>query len=355
MRALTVLPLQANSARVEEIDEPKEADGEVLVETIAVGVCGTDVEIVSGDYGWSPPGEQRLVLGHESIGRVMEAPASSGFSAGDLVVGIVRRPDPEPCYACAAGQWDACKNGRYTEHGIKELHGFMRDRYRAHADALMKVDSSLEHRGVLMEPTTIVAKAWEQTLATGHRAIWEPATAIIIGAGPIGLLAAMIGRQLGFSVTVIDHTDDGPKPQLVKDLGATYHSGSIEDLTDGADVVMECTGVAALIAEAIDKTASGGVTCLTGVSAVGAKLSLDLGAIGRSMVLKNTAVIGSVNANRRHYEAAAAALAKADATWLEGLITRRVELEDFASALSRQPGDVKVVLDLQASSPSNSK
>jgi threonine dehydrogenase-like Zn-dependent dehydrogenase len=132
----------------------------------------------------------------------------------------------------------------------------------------------------------------------------------------------------------------------VNDLGATYHSGSVEDLKDGADIVMECTGVAALIAQAIDKTATGGVTCLTGVSSVGTDLSLDLGAIGRSMVLKNTAVVGSVNANRHHYEAAAAALAKADASWLEGLITRRVPLEDFASALDRQPGDVKVVLDL---------
>jgi threonine dehydrogenase-like Zn-dependent dehydrogenase len=350
MRALTVVPLQANSARVEEIDEPNETDGDVLVETIAVGVCGTDVEIVSGQYGWSPPGQERLVLGHESIGRVISAPSGSGLTAGDLVVGIVRRPDPEPCYACAIGQWDACRNGRYTEHGIKELHGFMRDRYRASADALMKVDASLEHRGVLMEPTTIVAKAWEQTLATGHRSVWEPATAIVIGAGPIGLLAAMIGRQLGFSVTVIDHTDDGPKPQLVHDLGATYHSGSVEDLKDGADVVMECTGVAALIAQAIDKTANGGVTCLTGVSSIGADLSLDLGAIGRSMVLNNSAVVGSVNANRKHYEAAADALAKADPKWLEGLITRRVPLEDFATALVRQPGDVKVVLDLSEKS-----
>jgi glucose 1-dehydrogenase len=347
MKALTVLPLTAKSARVEEIDEPKTADGDVLVETIAVGICGTDLEIIAGDYGWSPPGEERLVLGHESIGRVLEAPSGGPLHTGDLVVGIVRRPDPVPCYACAKGEWDACRNGEYTEHGIKSLHGFMRERYRADAAALMAVDPSLSHRGVLMEPTTIVAKAWEQTLATGHRATWEPATATILGAGPIGILAAMIGRQMGLEVTVVDRIEDGPKPGLVAALGATYHAGSITDLAD-ADIVLECTGVPSLIPQAIEKTANGGVTCLTGVSPIGTSLTLDLGALAREMVLANKAVIGSVNANRRHYEAAAAALAKADQNWLDGLITRSVPLEEFSTAFVHGDHDVKVVLELPA-------
>jgi glucose 1-dehydrogenase len=347
MKALTVLPLTAKSARVEEIDEAKTADGDVLVETIAVGICGTDLEIIAGDYGWSPPGEERLVLGHESIGRVLEAPSGGTLHAGDLVVGIVRRPDPVPCYACAKGEWDACRNGQYTEHGIKSLHGFMRERYRADSAALMAVDASLSHRGVLMEPTTIVAKAWEQTLAAGHRATWEPATVSVLGAGPIGILAAMIGRQLGLEVTVIDRVEDGPKPGLVTALGATYHAGSITDLAP-ADIVLECTGVPALIPQAIGKTANGGVTCLTGVSPVGTSLTFDLGALAREMVLSNKAVIGSVNANRGHYEAAAAALAKADQAWLDGLITRSVPLEEFPTALAHGDNDVKVVLELPA-------
>jgi len=349
MKALTVLPLTAKSERVEEIDEPATTDGAVLVETIAVGICGTDLEILSGDYGWSPPGEDRLVLGHESIGRVLEAPSGSSLKTGDLVVGIVRRPDPVPCYACAQGEWDACRNGEYTEHGIKSLHGFMRERYRADEAALMAVDASLEHRGVLMEPTTIVAKAWEQALAIGHRATWEPKTALILGAGPIGLLAAMIGKQMGLSVTVVDRTEDGPKPGLVAALGATYHAGPADSLDD-ADVVMECTGVPALLPEAIEKTANGGVTCLTGVSPTGTSLTLDLGALGREMVLTNKAVVGSVNANRRHYEAAAAALAKADQSWLDGLLTRRVPLEEYESAFTHDNNDVKVVLELPARS-----
>lgn len=338
--------MKAGSARVEEIEEPGEDDGEVLVETIAVGICGTDAEIVAGDYGWSPPGHDRLVLGHESIGRVLSASEGSALAKGDLVVAIVRRPDPEPCYACAVGEWDACRNGQYTEHGIKQLDGFMRERYRADATALMKVDGSLEHRGVLMEPTTIVEKAWEQTLLCGHRATWEPESALIFGAGPIGLLAAMIARQKGLEVTVVDHSRVSPKRELVERLGATYHAVTPERLHMTADVVMECTGVPSLIQAAIEKTANGGVTCLTGVSPVGGSLSLDLGAIGRSMVLSNTALIGSVNANRSHYESAAETLFKADQDWLDSLITRRVPLEDFEHALARTEHDVKVVLDL---------
>ncbi len=131
MRALTVLPGVAGSGDVTELPEPDPSEGLVLVETLAIGVCGTDREILAGEYGEAPPGAERLVLGHESIGRVLEAPDGVGVQPGDLVVGIVRRPDPVPCSNCAVGEWDMCRNGQYTEHGIKALHGFARQRYRA--------------------------------------------------------------------------------------------------------------------------------------------------------------------------------------------------------------------------------
>ena len=118
MRALTVIPLQAGSAEISEVEDPQPGPGELLVDGLALGVCGTDREIAAGEYGWAPPGRERLVLGHESLGRVLEAPEGSDFSPGDLVVGIVRRPDPEPCPACARGEFDMCRNGNYTERGI---------------------------------------------------------------------------------------------------------------------------------------------------------------------------------------------------------------------------------------------
>src|SRR4051812_46056548 len=134
MRAITVKPGAANSADLADLPEPSTEQGSVLVQMLALGICGTDVEILRGEYGWSPPGQERLVLGHESLGKVMEAPADSGLTVGDLVVGIVRRPDPVPCPNCAVGEWDMCRNGKYTEHGIKELDGFGCERFRTTPD-----------------------------------------------------------------------------------------------------------------------------------------------------------------------------------------------------------------------------
>src|SRR5882757_8361838 len=140
MKAVTVVPLKKDSVDLTEMPEPPEADGPVLVQTVAIGVCGTDLEIISGDYGWAPPGEERLTIGHESLGRVAEAPAGSGLAVGDHVVGIVRRPDPVPCGNCAVGEWDMCRNGKYTERGIKERHGYASERYRIHPGHAIKLD-----------------------------------------------------------------------------------------------------------------------------------------------------------------------------------------------------------------------
>ena len=201
MKALTVVPLQAGSAALSDMPEPPESDGPVLVETLAIGVCGTDIEILTGQYGWPPPGEERLVLGHESLGRVLEAPAGGALAKGDLVVGIVRRPDPVPCANCAVLEWDFCRNGLYTERGIKQHHGYCSERYRITPDFTVKVDSGLGILGVLLEPTSVVAKAWEEVDRVGSRAHWDPKKVLVTGAGPIGLLAALIGVQRGSTCT----------------------------------------------------------------------------------------------------------------------------------------------------------
>src|SRR6204780_1181225 len=198
MRALTVVPGVANSARVEDIPEPPRSDGAVLVRTLALGVCGTDREIVSGQYGWAPPGEKRLVIGHESFGRVQDAPVDSGFKSGDLVVGIVRRPDPVPCPACAVGEWDMCRNGRYTERGIKERNGYGSDFFCIEPDFLIKLDPALGMNGVLVESTSVVAKAWDHTERIAHRSRgFAPKTLLVTGAGPVGLLGGLVGGPRG--------------------------------------------------------------------------------------------------------------------------------------------------------------
>ncbi|MDA8309136.1 MAG: glucose 1-dehydrogenase [Actinomycetota bacterium] len=346
MKALTVVPLTEGSAELLDVEEPPESDGPVVVETLGVGICGTDLEILSGTYGWPPPGRERLVLGHESLGRVLEAPAGAPFAAGDLVVGIVRRPDPVPCANCAVGEWDFCRNGKYTERGIKEHDGYLSERYRITPDFVVRVDPSLGMLGVLLEPTSVVAKAWEQVDRIGSRAHWAPTTAVVTGAGPIGLLAALIGVQRGLEVHVIDQMDAGRKPDLVRALGAHYHTGAIRDAVAGPDVVIECTGVSSLVLDAMEHIGPGGVVCLTGVSSGGRTISVDEGALNRSMVLSNESVVGSVNANRRHYEAGAAALASADREWLGQLVSRTVPLERWKDALDRRPDDVKVVIEV---------
>ena len=346
MRAITVVPLQAGTLSLTELPEPPAEDGPVLVKTRAIGVCGTDIEIISGEYGWAPPGEERLALGHESLGQVMEAPTGSGFSPGDLVVGIVRRPDPAPCINCAVGEWDMCRNGNYTEWGIKAHHGYARERYRITPDFLVKVAPNLGELGVLLEPTTVVAKAWDHIERIGQRATWKPATALITGAGPIGLLAALLGRQKGLEVHVLDQVTSGAKPELVAALGATYHTGDIPSTGLAPDIVLECTGVGQLVFDAMDVVGANGILCLTGVSSKGRSLGVDAGELNRHMVLENDVVFGSVNANRRHYEAGAQALAAADPAWLGRVISRRVPFESWQQAYQRQPEDVKVVLEM---------
>jgi glucose 1-dehydrogenase len=347
MRALTVAPGIANSARVDDIPEPPRADGAVLVKSLALGVCGTDREIVSGAYGWAPPGEQRLVIGHESLGEVCEAPADSGFRPGDRVVGIVRRPDPVPCPACAVGEWDMCRNGRYTERGIKERNGFGADYFRIEPDFLVKLDGALGDAGVLIEPTSVVAKAWDHTERIGRRSrAWQPQTLLVTGAGPIGLLAAMMGAQRGLDVHVLDHNDSVAKRRIVHALGGTYHLGLGSVLaTLKPDILMECTGAPDVVRDALGRTASGGIICLVGVSSPGYDLDVDVGGLNRTMVLDNDTVFGSVNANRAHYEAAVEALDRADKAWLASLITRRVPVEQWTQSLDRQPDDIKVVVD----------
>ncbi len=348
MRAITVVPGRKGSARLDDVPEPPESAGSVLVQGLALGICGTDMEITGGAYGWAPPGSERLVLGHESLGRVVQAPPSSGLDQGDLVVGIVRRPDPVPCENCAVDEWDMCRNGRYTERGIKELDGFGSERWRIEPEFAVKVDPGLGRVGVLLEPASVLVKAWEHIERIGRRARWGPRRVLVTGAGPIGLLAALLGVRRGLEVHVLDRVTTGPKPDLVRDLGATYHHGSVNEACTAVDVAIECTGVGPLVFDVVDNLTPNGVVCLTGVSSGGRSMGVDAGALNRELVLSNNVIVGSVNANRRHYEQAAEALASADSGWLGRLVTRCVPLGRFEEALERGPDDVKVTVELTA-------
>ncbi|HLI00255.1 MAG TPA: alcohol dehydrogenase catalytic domain-containing protein [Acidimicrobiales bacterium] len=329
MRAL-VLRADAGEAKlqVEDVGEPSPADGDVLVQSLALGVCGTDRKLAQR-LPRTAAGRESLILGHESLGRVLEAPAGSGLRAGDLVAGIVRRPDPQPCAYCAAGEFDMCDNGGYVERGISGRDGYGAERYRVESDYAVRVDPALGLAGVLLEPASIVAKAWERVERLAPR---QPGRVLIVGAGPIGLLAALLAVQRGHEIHVLDRVASGVKVRRAEELGAVYHAGP-GTVPGGFDVVLECSG--ALEAEAVGWASPSGVVCL---------LLPRLPAGG--VPLGNRAVIGTVNSNRRHFEQAAAALLAADRPWLDGLLGPLVPLEDWRLAFDVGPDAIKAVIDL---------
>ena len=344
MLALTVTPGKPNSLDLENVGPPPVCDGAIVVRILTLGICGTDFEIIKGEYGWSPPGTDQLIIGHESLGVVEQAPPGCGFTTGDLVVGIVRRPDPVPCPACAVGEWDMCRNGRYTERGIKERNGYGSELVRIEPEFLVKIDSALGRLGVLMEPASVIAKAWEQTQRSASRSFtWDPHIALVTGAGPVGLLAALFGVQLGLEVHVFDRIRVGPKPELVNALGAIYHADTIKGLRP--DIVIECTGASAVVLDVIARTSPDGVVCLAGVSSGGRELAFDVSVFNRTVVLENHVMFGTVSANRHHYQTAAKVLAQADQDWLSRLITRRTPLHRWREAFHRNDDDIKVVID----------
>ena len=344
MRAMTVIPGRPDSAELTERPEPEPKAGELLVEPLCLGVCGTDREILDGDHGEPPPGEERLVIGHELLGRVKEP--GGGLDAGQLVAGIVRRPDPVPCACCAKGEWDMCRNGQYTERGIKALDGYGAELVTIEEDFAIPIPDDLGTLGVLTEPSSILAKAWEQIDRISTRACSVHERVLVTGGGPIGLLAALMGSQRGLEVHVLDRATEGIKPEVVRALGAEYHTGDITEVAESfePDIVVECTGVAELVAAAMQHTAPGAIVCLTGV-APSRNLSVDVGALNNELVLENDVVFGSVNANRRHFEQAVESLRKADLDWLRKLITRTVPLDNWQEAIEKGDDDIKVVVE----------
>lgn len=346
-KALTVVPGVAGSARLDEVSSEGGLTEDLTVETLLVGVCGTDGDILAGHYGEAPDG-RRLVLGHEAVGRVTDASSDSGFATGQLVVPIVRRPDPVPCSSCAVGEWDMCQNGRYTESGIKGADGFARTTFALEAAFAVPVPTALGDLAVLVEPASVVAKAWEHIERIGARAHWEPTTVLVTGAGPIGLLAALMARVRGYDTHVLDQVTVGPKPDLVAEIGATYHTGVLADACVPPDIVIECTGAAPVVLDAIEHTARTGIVCLAGISSGSRTVELDAAGLNRRLVLENDVVFGTVNANRRHYLAAVDALQRTDPGWLERIVSRRVPLDRWEEAFDRQRTDVKVVLDVSS-------
>ena len=355
--AIVLTPGKQNSFRKSTVAVSAPGPGDLVLDVVAVGICGTDAEICAGLYGEAPDGQVELVLGHESLCRVVGAENTDGaFKPGDLVVPIVRRPCPERCPACAVGRWDECISGHYHEHGIKGLDGFLRGRLTLGADAVVRVPQGLGELAVLTEPLTIVEKALERALQI-HNAPGHPGTGLVTGAGPVGMLAAMLLKSRGLDVYVVDRRPaDSKKARFVEAMGAHYVDDTSQPLEKAAppggfDIGLEATGYAPLVFRALSALAKNGVLALTGVTGGHHSLEVDVNLMNSTMVLENQAMVGSVNAARAHYERAVQDLAGFGIQFpglLEQLITARYSLDDFDKALEKGADDIKTIVSLNA-------
>lgn len=353
-RAIVVTPGVASSERLATVAREMPKTGQVDLHVLEVGICGTDIEIASGSYGQPPLGRQDLVPGHESLAIIDRlGPGVQGLSVGQLVVPIVRRPCPELCAACASGRWDLCLTGNYQEHGIKGLDGFLREFAVVDANAVVPIPNTLRPVAVLVEPLTIVEKAIEEAEMAYPRRWTQPHTALVTGAGPVGILAALLLRQRGLDVSVLDQRPaDSPKAQLVQRAGIQYIDDQKTPLEKvvpaaGFDVVVEATGYSPLLFRAARSLGRNGVLVLTGVTSGHHDITVDSDVLNVSLVLENQTIVGSVNAARHHYLAAVADLADWSDRWpglTEQLITARHPLDQFMDAYQKSPDAVKSVI-----------
>ena len=352
MKAVAVWPTLRKIGVVEQPAPTLGSDTSVRIRMLDVGVCGTDAEICRFDYGGTPPpGEDDLVVGHEALGRVIEAgPRASTLRFGDLVVPMVRRPCPRPeCHACRAGHPDFCETGAYTERGIAGAHGFLAEEVVEDERYLVRLEGDLRDVGVLTEPLTIAEKGLRQFLEVRRRLPWlERAAdaelmadrhALVLGAGPVGLLGCMLLRLRGFSVTVYSRGPSGShRAGLVEKLGAAYRSSSEVPVAEvargmgGIDLVYEGAGASRLAFDALEQLGANGVFVFTGVPGRKHRIEIAGDAIMRNLVLRNQTVLGTVNAGRIDFESAVADLGRMRKTFpgaLEALITGRYPMEQF--------------------------
>ena len=342
------------------VDHPEPrllAPDHVKIRILEVGVCGTDREICDFKFGEAPEGSGYLVLGHEAIGEVLEV--GSGvreLRPGSLVVPMVRLPCALPgCSACRAGRQDFCLTDTFPEHGIRRCHGFMAERVVEQERFLVPVAEELRQIAVLVEPLTILDKALREVEKIQERMPWLPGPgrrALVLGAGPVGLLGAMALLLRGCETTVAARSPaDTPNARLAVSVGAKYASTSQGPLKELGpfDLIYEAAGSPAAAFDCLPALATNGVCILTGVPPEGDFLKIDGGRVMRELVLKNQILLGTVNAGRDSFSGAIALLAQMNRRWpqsVRGLITGRHPLDDYADLLLSRPRGIKNLIVL---------
>lgn len=367
MKAVAVFPRE-RAVRLIDAPEPVvSAPDHVKLRTLDVGVCGTDREICGFHYGLPPEGADHLVIGHECLGEVVETgPAVTAFKKGDLAVLTVRRPcGRDQCPPCAEGRQDFCSTGEFTERGIKQQHGFMTEFVVDRERYLIPVPRDLREFAVLVEPLTIAEKALIEVWQVQQRLPWSCPQAggahkpghchhaVILGAGPIGLLGAMAFVSAGFTTYVYSREDEASdKADLVRSFGAHYVSSTVTPVdrlvqrVGSIDVVYEATGASKLSFDVLKQVGPNAAFVFTGVPGLKGPAEVDTDSIMRNMVLKNQVLLGTVNAGRDAFEAAIRDLGEFKMRWpdaLRRLITGRFSVDEFERPLLSTEGIKNVI------------
>lgn len=373
MKAVAIFPAK-RQARVIECEQPKTVSPtEVKLRILDSGICGTDKEIAAFQYGTPPQGSEYLIIGHESLGEVVEVGAAvSRVEPGDLVVPMVRRPCPHAdCLACRSDRQDFCYTGDFSERGIKGLHGFLTEFVVEEEKYLIPVPRELREVAVLIEPLTIAEKSLAQVWQVQQRLPWNCPTeplrepgychqAVVLGGGPVGLLGAMLLRVNGFTTTVYSREpDQSPEASFVRAIGATYVSSlsvspeHLREQVGNIDLIYEATGASKFAFQVMEVLGTNGVFVFTGVPGRKASIELDAALIMRNLVLKNQVVFGTVNAGREAFENAVRDLGTFMNRWPEAvrsLITGRYPIEAFHELLGERVGGIKNVITFDRSS-----
>jgi glucose 1-dehydrogenase len=359
MKAIVVKPGVKDSIHMSDMPDPKLRPDEVAVKMIRVGLCATDAEINHGLYGKAPDGDEFLILGHENLGVVEEVGKKvRGWKAGDLVVATVRRPCGI-CPQCKAGENDMCSSGKYTERGIMRRHGYMAQFYTEKPEYLNKIPKEIRDFAVLLEPMSVVEKGIDHTYLLQKRLkVWKPTFAMVLGAGPIGLLATAVLRTRGLRTVVIGREDETDfRAGIAKQMGAEYISVANKSLIDVPkqtgypDIVIEATGVSRVVFDAMEILGPNGVLCLLSVTGGDTKNEEPIDLINQRLVLGNQVVFGSVNANPRHFKLGVKDFVTISKKWpgtMSKLLTNRIPWEDHKKWFAERGSGIKSTLEIEA-------
>ncbi|HEX6813591.1 MAG TPA: glucose 1-dehydrogenase [Planctomycetota bacterium] len=367
MKAIAVAPAR-RAVELLAVEAPQlDSPSAVRLRMLEVGVCGTDREICAMDYGTPPSGGEHLVIGHEALAEVVEVgPEVAGVQPGDLVVPTVRRPCRHAhCVPCRTGRQDFCITGDFRERGIKELHGFMTEFVVDDQRYMNVVPPSLREVGVLIEPLTIAEKAMMQVELLQQRLPWactvQPGgrqychKAVVLGAGPVGLLGAMKLVASNFDTYVYSRSDGGERQAIVEAFGARFvpaeqvPASRLGDELGGIDLIYEAMGASQTSFEAMAALGQNGVFVFTGVPGRKAPVAIDTDLLMRNMVLRNQVVLGTVNAGSDAFAAAVADLQRFVELWpdaVPALISGRHPMERFAELLLQRTPGIKHVIEI---------